>query len=103
MGAHGTGARIPPVDEQVVRMKVHTPALGELELSGDSNPRLFQLARVGLGALGVVTEVTLQCVPAHKLVQHTFVDTRAGVAKRHAQNLRHQHTRCPYLAYSSHV
>ena len=29
VGAHGTGAAIPPVDEQVVRLKLHTPAKRE--------------------------------------------------------------------------
>ena len=33
VGAHGTGAAIPPVDEQVVSMKLVTPAQGTLELS----------------------------------------------------------------------
>ena len=32
-----------------------------LELSEKSNPRLFRLARVGLGALGIVTEVLFEC------------------------------------------
>ena len=45
VGAHGTGASIPPVDEQVVRLKLHTPALGPLELSESLNPRLFWLAK----------------------------------------------------------
>ena len=31
------------------------------------------MARVGLGALGVVTQLTLQCVPAHRLVEQTYV------------------------------
>ena len=38
VGAHGTGAAVPPVDEQVVRLRLHTPALGALELSEASNP-----------------------------------------------------------------
>ena len=46
MGAHGTGALIPPVDETVVRMKLVTPGMGTIELSKDSNPELFQLAKV---------------------------------------------------------
>ena len=45
VGAHGTGAAVPPVDEQVVRMVLHTPALGPLELSAEHNPRLFYLAK----------------------------------------------------------
>lgn len=42
----------------------------------ERNPELFDLARVGLGALGIVAEMTLQCVPAHRLVEHTFATTR---------------------------
>lgn len=33
VGSHGSGATIPPVDEQVVSMKLVTPARGCLELS----------------------------------------------------------------------
>ena len=33
VGSHGSGATIPPVDEQVVSMKLVTPARGSLELS----------------------------------------------------------------------
>ena len=33
------------------------------------------MVRVGLGALGVVTDLTLQCVPAHRLVEQTYVTT----------------------------
>ena len=81
VGAHGTGAGVPPVDEQVVRLVLHTPALGALELSEEKNPKLFYLAKVGLGWLGVVSEVTIQCVKAHKLVQHTYVE-REGASRR---------------------
>ena len=77
MGAHGTGARIPPVDEQVVEMTLVTPAEGTLVLSEAADGNLFRAARVGLGAVGVVAEVVLQCVPAHQLLEHTYVSTMA--------------------------
>ena len=73
VSAHGTGAGIPPVDEQAVALTLVTPGQGTLELSVDKDPELFRLARVGLGALGIVTDVTLQCVPVHRLLEHTFV------------------------------
>ena len=76
VGAHGTGAGIPPVDEMVVSMKLVTPAMGTLELSADKQPELFSLAKVAMGSLGVVAEATLQCVPAHRLVERTWVATR---------------------------
>ena len=75
VSAHGTGAGIPPVDEQVVRLKLITPAMGSLELSSSQSPRLFRLAKVGLGLLGVVSELTLQCVDAHELLEQTSVTT----------------------------
>jgi L-galactono-1,4-lactone dehydrogenase len=73
VSAHGTGAAIPPVDEQVVALKLVTPGCGTLEVTREADPELFDMCRVGLGALGVVAEITLQCVPAHQLLEHTFV------------------------------
>ena len=75
VSAHGTGARIPPVDEQVVAMTLVTPALGTIKLSDASHKDLFHLAKAGLGLLGVVSDVTLQCVKAHTLLEHTYVTT----------------------------
>lgn len=46
---------------------------GVLELNAQNDPELFKMARVGLGCLGVVTELTLQAVPAQKLKEKTFV------------------------------
>ena len=103
VGAHGTGASVPPVDEQVIRMVIHTPAMGRLELSAHSNPRLFYLAKVGLGWLGVVSEVTLQCVPAHRLLQHTFVQTRDQIAEGHLANLKHKHMRYMWIPHTDTV
>jgi L-galactono-1,4-lactone dehydrogenase len=85
VSAHGTGAAIPPVDEQVVSMKVVTPGKGTLTLSRAQQPALFDLARVGLGALGVVTEMTLQCVPLHHLVERSFVASSAEVERNHTK------------------
>lgn len=67
-------------------MKIVTPGMGTIELSKDDpDPTLFYLARVGLGCFGVVTEVTLQCVPEHKLVERSFMSTLHEVKKNHAK------------------
>jgi L-galactono-1,4-lactone dehydrogenase len=98
IGAHGTGAGIPSVDDSVVRLKLVTPALGTIVLSRDSNPKLFELAKVGLGCLGVVTEVTLRCVPAHKLVEKTFVTSVKEVKRNHVDWIQqHKHLRYMWL------
>jgi L-galactono-1,4-lactone dehydrogenase len=64
-------------------MKIVTPAKGTIEVSKEKNPELFYLARCGLGALGVVAEVTLQCVERHELVEHTFVSNANEIKKNH--------------------
>lgn len=94
VGAHGTGARIPPVDEQVVAMRLITPGQGPMELSDALNPELFQMAKQGLGALGIVSEVTLQCIPAHRLLEQSSVMTRKEVRAGHTERLqKYRHVR----------
>lgn len=66
-----------------------------------SNSKLFRLAKVGLGCLGVVTEVTLQCVPAHELLEHTFVVTSDELRRQHAGLLRNnKHVRYMWIPYT---
>ena len=36
VSAHGTGSKLPTVDEMIVRMKIATPNKGLLELNSDS-------------------------------------------------------------------
>lgn len=70
----------------------------------NSDKELFHMARVGLGSLGVVTEVTLQCVPAHELVEHTYVTTSNEVRRQHAQLLRNnKHVRYMWIPYTHDV
>ncbi len=39
-------------------MRLVTPGVGALTLSKNQEPELFNLAKVGLGALGVVSQVS---------------------------------------------
>jgi L-gulono-1,4-lactone dehydrogenase len=60
---HGTGARFPNISAQVTALRVVTGDGSVLELSEDSDPEALLAARVGLGSLGMVSAVTLRCVP----------------------------------------
>ena len=44
-----------------------------MTLSSKANKDLFQYAKVGLGCLGVVTELTLQCIPCMNLMETTSI------------------------------
>ncbi len=64
-GTHGTGGKLFGISAAVVGVQLVT-ADGEV-LEIDESHAWFGAARVTLGALGIVTEVTLQCVPAFLL------------------------------------
>jgi L-gulonolactone oxidase len=66
-GTHGTGATLHGIASAVMGLTMVLADGSVLECSPEQHPHAFQAARVGLGALGVVTEVELQCVPAFRL------------------------------------
>jgi len=65
-GTHGTGARLRNISAQVEAVELFS-AGGEVRELDSSTPDLLRAARVGLGALGAITAVTLRCVPAFVL------------------------------------
>ena len=66
-GTHGTGSKYGGIATQVVGLEMVTAAGETVECSPTERPELWSAARVGLGALGVLTRVTLQCVPLFSL------------------------------------
>lgn len=105
VAAHGTGARIPTVDEMVTEMTLVTPGEGTLRLSQDGpDAELFHWARVGLGVLGVVSEVTLKCIPQYTLHEKTYCTTVEHVRRNHADLLRtYRHVRYMWIPYTDTV
>ena len=64
---HGTGARLPNIPAQVVALTLVLADGSTLACSPERDPETFRAARVGLGCLGVIAEITLRCVPAFTL------------------------------------
>jgi len=64
---HGTGKALGGLATQVIGLRLITGDGSIIDCSADSEPEVFHAARVGLGALGVISTVTLQCVPAFNL------------------------------------
>jgi FAD-linked oxidoreductase len=64
---HGGGKRFGGLATFVTGLELVTATGDVLRCSPDEEPEVFTCARVGLGALGVVTKVTLQCDAAFRL------------------------------------
>jgi UDP-N-acetylenolpyruvoylglucosamine reductase len=104
VGAHGTGRCIAPVDHYVRKLKLVTPALGTIVLTEEADAEIFHMAKVGLGCLGVVVEVTMDVIPAHKLREHTFVLTRKQAKQQLDALLKeHKHMRYMWIPYTDAV
>ncbi|WP_449374075.1 D-arabinono-1,4-lactone oxidase [Arthrobacter psychrolactophilus] len=61
-GTHGTGLKFGGIATQVRALTLVTGTGEVVRCSATENPEIFAVARVGLGALGIITSVTLQCV-----------------------------------------
>ncbi|HEY6738346.1 MAG TPA: D-arabinono-1,4-lactone oxidase, partial [Actinopolymorphaceae bacterium] len=66
-GTHGTGLGFGGLAAQVHGLELVLADGSIVRCGPDTRPDLFAAARVGLGALGVITAVTLRCEPAYAL------------------------------------
>lgn len=66
-GTHGTGARFTGFAGMVRALRLALADGSIVETSPTQDPDLFQAARLGLGTIGIVLEVTIACVPAYRL------------------------------------
>src|SRR5690606_4395730 len=66
-GTHGTGGTFRGLAAQLVAATLVTADGAVLRVSETDNPDLWPAVRRGLGALGILVGVTVQCVPAFVL------------------------------------
>ncbi|HWD70174.1 MAG TPA: D-arabinono-1,4-lactone oxidase [Solirubrobacteraceae bacterium] len=66
-GTHGTGSRLRNISSQLLAVELMQADGTVVKLDERSDPDGWRAARVSLGALGVVTALTLQTVPAYRL------------------------------------
>ena len=64
---HGTGEKLGNISSQVIGLRLVLADGSVLECSADNEGDAFKAAQVSLGALGVISTVTLRCVPAYNI------------------------------------
>lgn len=71
---HGTGLELGNIATAIVGLEL-VDGRGEVIRCDEAvNADVLHVARVGVGALGVLTEVTIQCVPAFNLHAHETIE-----------------------------
>ena len=87
-GTHGTGDRFGGIATQVVGATLVTADGEVLTVDEAENPELLAAVALGLGALGILVDITLQCVPSftlHALERpEPLADVVAALPERHA-------------------
>ena len=64
---HGTGWHFGNLSSRIVGLRLISGDGSIIEATPEQNPDVLDVARVGIGALGVVSTVTFQAVPAFRL------------------------------------
>ncbi|NWN90248.1 FAD-binding protein [Marinobacter adhaerens] len=87
---HGTGIRYGSYSSYITGLQLVTAGGEVLDCDATRNPEVFNAARVSLGALGVITRLTLQNRPRYRLRETLWVarteDLLADIDKHVAEN-----------------
>jgi L-gulono-1,4-lactone dehydrogenase len=81
-GTHGTGGLVASLSAQLAGLELVTGTGEVLRASATENPDVFAAARVGLGALGILTTLTFQVKPLFTLEAHEFPMTWSDALAR---------------------
>ncbi|HEY5339171.1 MAG TPA: D-arabinono-1,4-lactone oxidase, partial [Rhizomicrobium sp.] len=72
-GTHGTGRTLGSFSSAVAGFRLITASGEVLNCSPEENAEVFAAGRCSIGALGVMTEITLHVRPAYKLIEKQFL------------------------------
>ena len=81
-GTHGTGLAYGGLATQVTGLELVLADGSVVQADSGADPELLAAAAVGLGAYGVITAVTLRCVPAFALRAEETVEKLADLLGR---------------------
>jgi L-gulonolactone oxidase len=90
-GTHGTGLKLGAIATQVIGVRLVT-GNGDVHTITEQEAENLAAARINVGALGIITQVTLDCVADHKLEYTAYLTTFDGVLP-HIDQLIHENDR----------
>ena len=97
-GTHGTGLCFGNLSTQVAGVRLVTGTGETLDVSAEQNPELLPAARLSLGALGVVTQVTLDVQPRYQLHRRAWC-AHVDWALDHLAELQHTNRNIDFYWY----
>ena len=104
---HGTGRQLQALHAKVQALRIVTPSGETIECSTSNQPDLLHAAQVSLGSLGVITEATIEVVPAFRLHRKVWLkplEEMLADAPRLAGQYRHfEFFHLPFTGYAAAV
>lgn len=100
-GTHGTGAGLTALHGNVTALRVVTGRGEVLDCDATQNADLFQAARMGLGAFGIVTQVTLRNGPLRRVERNVWLQPlEQTLADWSSLRTRHRNIEFYYLPFT---
>ncbi len=81
-GTHGTGRTLSNLSSAVIGARVVLASGDIVDCGPDQEPALWQAARLNLGAIGIVTELTLQLREAYRLEESGWTEPFDALAPK---------------------
>ncbi|MEL7219960.1 MAG: D-arabinono-1,4-lactone oxidase [Bacteroidota bacterium] len=102
-GTHGTGTAFGNMSTQIVGLRFVNGKGEIVECSLEDQPDLFKAAQISLGALGIITAISLQCVPLYRLQlvidKERLNDVLANYARHNIENRNYEYFWFPHSEY----
>ncbi len=86
-GTHGSGEKNGNLSTAVAAMEIINAAGDIVHLSRDKDGEVFRGAVVGLGALGIITRITLNLQPTFVMRQYVYQDMPVEQVKEHFDDI----------------
>jgi FAD-linked oxidoreductase len=78
-GTHGTGISLQSLSAMTRGVELFLANGSLVNLDAQNRPEWFEAARLSLGALGIVTRVKMQLIPAYRLEENTWTEPLSEV------------------------